>query len=156
LSEEGLELKDGLIWGEMPSESLLIKENEISFTVNLSTGQKTGFYLDQRANRKLLESFAKDRKVLDLCTYSGGFALHAAKAGAAQVDAVDISANALELAHRNAEINQFSNISFSKSDMFKYLSICQSEQKYYDLIILDPPKMTHSKGSVNNALNGYI
>jgi len=155
LSEEGLELKDGVIWGEIPQAPLIIKENGVSFEINLSTGQKTGFYLDQRTNRTLLERFAKDKTVLDLCTYSGGFALHAAKAGAIQVTAVDVSANALQLAERNAGLNGFSNVSFVKADMFKYLAQCLDNGAKFDLIILDPPKMTHSKGSVNNALNGY-
>lgn len=156
LAEEGLELKDGVIYGETPQMPLIVKENGISFEINLSTGQKTGFYLDQRASRNYLESFTKGKKVLDLCTYSGGFALHAAKAGADMVTAVDVSANALELAKRNATLNNFYNIAFVKSDMFKYLAHSQAEGTKYDLIILDPPKMTHSKGSVVNALDGYF
>jgi 23S rRNA (cytosine1962-C5)-methyltransferase len=155
LSEEGLELKDGVVYGELPLTPVIIKENGVRFEINLSTGQKTGFYLDQRANRTLLECFAKDKTVLDLCTYSGGFALHAAKT-AKQVVAVDVSANALELAGRNAELNGFSHLSFIKSDMFKYLAQCLENGVRYDLIILDPPKLTHSKGSVHNALNAYL
>ena len=156
LAEEGLELKDGIIWGEIPQEALIIKENGVSFEVNLATGQKTGFYLDQRANRTLIEKYAKGKTVLDLCTYSGGFALHAAKAGANQVTAVDVSAGALQLAERNAALNNFANISFIKSDMFKYLVDCVAGGIKYDIIVLDPPKMTHSKGSANQALTGYF
>lgn len=156
LAEEGLELKDGIIYGQIPQTPLIIRENGISFELNLTTGQKTGFYLDQKANRLLLESYVKDKTVLDLCTYSGGFALHAASSDASSVTAVDVSANALDLAWRNAELNSFSHISFIKSDMFKYLAQCIETGTKYDLIILDPPKMTHSKGSVNNALDGYF
>jgi 23S rRNA (cytosine1962-C5)-methyltransferase len=156
LSEEGLELKDGLIWGEQPFKPLLIKENGVSFEVNLSTGQKTGFYLDQRANRTLLERFTVGKTVLDLCSYTGGFALHAAKAGAISVTAVDVSASALEQAQRNAVLNGFEQIEFVKSDMFKWLDKCLAEDRSYDVVILDPPKMTHSKGSVQSALKGYL
>jgi 23S rRNA (cytosine1962-C5)-methyltransferase len=156
LAEEGLELKDGIIYGEIAQEAIIIKENGISFEVNLSTGQKTGFYLDQRANRAVIERYAKGKTVLDLCTYSGGFALHAAKAGAKEVTAVDVSANALELAEHNAALNNFNNFTFLKSDMFKYLAQCIENEVKFDIIVLDPPKMTHSKGSVNNALTGYV
>lgn len=156
LAEEGLELKDGVIFGQIPQIPLIIKENGISFEINLATGQKTGFYLDQRINRLLLESFSQDKTVLDLCTYTGGFALHAAHAGAASVTAVDVSENALQLARRNAELNNISNISFIKSDMFRFLAQSISDNIKYDIIVLDPPKMTHSKGSVNNALDGYF
>ncbi len=156
LAEEGLELQDGLVWGKLPEESIIIKENGVSFEINLATGQKTGFYLDQKANRTAVGCYSKNREVLDLCSYTGGFALHAAKAGATQVTAVDVSANALELAERNAQLNKLTNIEFIKSDMFKYLDKCVAEDKNYDLIILDPPKMTHSKGSVSSALSGYM
>jgi len=156
LQEENLELKDGTVFGSLPEEPVVISENCVLFETNLATGQKTGFYLDQRANRILLESFASGKTVLDLCTYTGGFALHAAKAGAKEVIAVDVSASALEIAKRNAELNHFTDIEFIKSDMFKYLDKCLSDSRKFDVIILDPPKMTHSKGSVNNALMGYL
>lgn len=156
LAEENLELKDGLAYGKLPDEPVVIDENGVLFEINLATGQKTGFYLDQRANRVLLEDYVKNKSVLDLCTYSGGFALHALKAGASKVTAVDISNNALDLAKRNAELNNFDNIEFNKSDMFKYLDKCLESGIKFDTIILDPPKMTHSKGSVNNALSGYL
>jgi 23S rRNA (cytosine1962-C5)-methyltransferase len=156
LAEEGLELQDGIVAGKGPSEPVIISENGVRFEVNLATGQKTGFYLDQRSNRTILENYAAGRSVLDLCTYTGGFALHAAKAGAREVTAVDVSANALELAGRNAALNGFDEIKFVKSDMFKYLDRCLSEQVKYDIIILDPPKMTRSKGAVQSALKGYL
>lgn len=156
LAEEGLELTDGLLRGDLPQDSLIIAENGVRFAVNLQTGQKTGFYLDQRANRILLDQFAAGKTVLDLCTYSGGFALHAAKAGAKAVTAVDVSAAALELAKSNAALNGFSNMEFIKSDMFKYLEKCLAEGTKYDLIVLDPPKLTRSKGSVQSALKGYL
>lgn len=156
LAEESLELKDGLIYGSAPASPLLINENGVLFEVNIATGQKTGFYCDQRANRILLESFCAGKRVLDLCTYTGGFALHAAKADALEVTAVDVSASALQLAQRNAQLNNFSNIEFIKADMFKYLDKCLNSDVRYDVIVLDPPKMTHSKGSVSSALKGYL
>jgi 23S rRNA (cytosine1962-C5)-methyltransferase len=156
LEEENLELKDGIIYGGVPETPLIISENGVRFEVNLQTGQKTGFYLDQRANRILIEQFAAGKSVLDLCTYSGGFALHAAQANAKQVTAVDVSTSALELAQRNAALNGFDNITFHKFDMFKYLEKCLAEGIKYDLIILDPPKLTRSQGSVQSALKGYL
>jgi 23S rRNA (cytosine1962-C5)-methyltransferase len=156
LAEEGLELRDGIAWGKEPQESVVISENGVRFAVNLSTGQKTGFYLDQRSNRVLLEKYASGKSVLDLCTYTGGFALHAAKAGAKDITAVDVSASALELAQQNASLNGYENIDFVKADMFKYLDKCLSEGRKFDIIVLDPPKMTHSKGAVQNALKGYL
>jgi len=156
LAEENLSLKDGIVWGEQPTQPLVINENDVLFEVNLATGQKTGFYLDQRANRTLLESFAHGKKVLDLCTYTGGFALHAAKGGAKEITAVDVSNSALELAKRNAELNKLITIEFIKADMFKYLDKCISEDRKFDLIILDPPKMTRSRGALQNALKGYL
>ncbi len=156
LEEENLVLKDGAVRGTLPENPLIISENGVRFEVNLQTGQKTGFYLDQRANRILVEQFAPGKSVLDLCTYSGGFALHAAKAGAKLVTAVDVSASALELALRNAVLNGFDNIAFHKSDMFKYLEKCLTERIKYDLIVLDPPKMTRSRGAVQGALKGYL
>jgi 23S rRNA (cytosine1962-C5)-methyltransferase len=155
LKEEGLELKDGLLWGELPAAPVLIQEQEVTFCVNLSTGQKTGFYLDQRANRSLLNSYAAGKKVLDICTYTGGFALHAAKAGASEVLAADVSPSALELAERNRAQNKLANLSFIKADMFRLLESFHAENRFFDLIILDPPKMTHARSSVQNALNGY-
>jgi 23S rRNA (cytosine1962-C5)-methyltransferase len=156
LAEEGLELSDHIAWGIEPDESVIISENGVRFEVNLATGQKTGFYLDQRSNRVLLEKYAKGKSVLDLCTYTGGFALHAAKAGASEITAVDVSATALELAQRNSTLNVFTNIDFIKADMFKYLDKCLSEDRKFDIIVLDPPKMTRSKGAVQNALKGYL
>lgn len=156
LTEENLELKDGLVYGNLPETPVIIKEDDVLFEVNLHTGQKSGFYLDQRANRSFIERFVSHKSILDLCTYSGGFALHSAKAGAKKVTAVDISASALQLAQRNTELNNIDNIEFIKSDMFKYLEKCLSEEKKYDVIVLDPPKMTHSKGAVRNALSGYL
>lgn len=156
LAEEGLQLQDGLLEGVEPSEPLVINENGVRFLVNLVTGQKTGFFLDQHSNRILLEQFAKNRTVLDLCTYTGGFALHAAKGAAKHITAVDVSAPALLLAHQNAVLNGFSNLDFIKADMFKFLDNCLENDKKIDLIILDPPKLTHTKGSVQNALKGYL
>ncbi len=156
LAEENLVLSDGLVFGSLPERPIIINENGIRFELNLATGQKTGFYLDQRANRVLLKSFAQGKSVLDLCTYTGGFALQAAGAGAESITAVDVSAPALELARRNASLNGFDSIEFVRSDMFKYLDMCLAEGRKFNLIILDPPKLTHAKGSVRSALKGYL
>jgi len=150
--EEGILATDEVVFGSAP-ERQVICENGISYYVQLNSGQKTGFYLDQRANRAYVQGLSKDRRVLDLCCYSGGFALNAKKGGAAMVQAIDVSANAITLAKENALLNNEPDIIFQQADAFRYVDTC--EQKY-DLIVLDPPKMTHSRASVANALKGYL
>ncbi len=154
--EEGLHITDGLIWGEASKEPIIIEENAIKFIVNISTGQKTGFYNDQRENRLISGQYAKGKRCLDICTYTGGFALNLASQGAQSVIAVDVSQSALLLAQQNAELNQLKNIEFHKEDGFKYLEQQIIEGKEYDLIVLDPPKFTHSKSTASQALKGYI
>lgn len=153
--EEGLEAKDGLLSGSEPESPLLIKENHIEFEVLLQTGQKTGFYLDQRENRLLARQFAKGRKCLDMCCYTGGFALNMAAGGAESVLAVDVSVSALEVAERNALRNGFHQIRFMKGDAFKTLQHLQMNGDKFDMIVLDPPKFSRSKAAQKQALSGY-
>ena len=103
---EGVELHDQLLWGEPPPADLTIDENGLCVLVNLAEGQKTGYYLDQRDNRLAVAQLCAGRRVLDAFCYSGGFGLHAAKAGAMEVLGVDASEPALELARRNAAANE--------------------------------------------------
>ncbi len=153
--EEGLEIRDGLLCGKEPGEEFLIHENGISYEVVLQTGQKTGFYLDQRENRLKVQQYAKNRKALDMCCYTGGFALNMAKAGASSVLAVDVSATALIIAERNAKRNDFSQVQFMKGDAFKTLEHLLESGEKFDLIVLDPPKFSRSKTAHKQALNGY-
>ena len=134
-----------------------ICENGIFYTVDYVNGQKTGFFLDQKYNRRAAARIAKGKTVLDCFTHTGSFALNAAKAGALHVDAVDISADAIAMTRRNAERNGLSDrMSFITADVFEYLDALAAEKsKKYDMIILDPPAFTKSTETVKSAYAGY-
>jgi 23S rRNA (cytosine1962-C5)-methyltransferase len=152
---EGLELHDGLLTGEPPPADLAIEEHGLSFLVNIAEGQKTGFYHDQRENRQMASRLAAGRRVLDAFCYTGGFGLHAAKAGAASVECVDVSESALALGRRNAERNGLSQVSFTRADVFKFLDAQVKDGQKYGLVVLDPPKFARSRGSIPEAMRGY-
>jgi len=152
---EGLQLHDGLMRGSVPSEPIAIDEVGIRFQVNLSEGQKTGFYLDQRDNRQAVARLARDRRVLDAFCYTGGFGLHAARAGAAAVLGVDVSEPALALARANASLNGLTNLTFERSDVFDRLDQLVAAGERFDLVVLDPPKFARSGPAVEDALRGY-
>lgn len=141
-----------------PSPVTKITENGIIYSVDVENGQKTGFFLDQKRNRAAAASIAPDRHILDCCTHTGSFALNAAKAGAASVTALDVSASAIELAKENAAMNGLSDkISFVEADVFDYLREKVSQHnKDFDYIILDPPAFTKSRKTVGNAEKGYL
>ncbi|MFT3882100.1 MAG: class I SAM-dependent rRNA methyltransferase [Gemmatales bacterium] len=154
--QEGLELQDGPVFGTMPTEPIIIDENGVRFQVNLAEGQKTGFYLDQRDNHLAVAKYAQGRRMLDAFSYSGGFGLHAAKAGASSVLCVDGSEGALELAKQNAELNQVSDrVTVERSDVFKYLEQAVQASEKFDLVVLDPPKFARNQSAVDTALKGY-
>lgn len=152
---EGLELHDGLLRGAPPPTDLMIEENGLHFLVNLAEGQKTGYYLDQRDNRISAARFARNCRVLDAFCYSGGFGLHAAKAGAQSVECVDASEPALMLARANAERNRLSNVTFVRSDVFEHLDRLAKNGERYGMVILDPPKFARSQSSIPEAMRGY-
>jgi 23S rRNA (cytosine1962-C5)-methyltransferase len=152
---EGLELHDQLLWGEQPPADLAIAENGMRFLVNLAEGQKTGYYLDQRDNRAAVARLCAGKRVLDCFCYTGGFGLYAANAGAAEVLGVDASEPALELARRNAALNDLAHIRFENSDVFRYLSALVSEGRKFDVVVLDPPKFARNRAAVPEALKGY-
>ncbi|HEX3152304.1 MAG TPA: class I SAM-dependent rRNA methyltransferase [Gemmataceae bacterium] len=152
---EGLELHDGLLAGEPPPSDLMIEEDGVSFLVNIAEGQKTGFYHDQRDNRRAAARLAAGRRVLDCFGYTGGFGLHAARAGATSVECVDVSEPALALGRRNAEHNGLTQVAFTRSDAFRLLDGRVRDKQQYDLIVLDPPKFARSRSSIPEALNGY-
>ncbi len=152
---EGIDLRDGLLRGQLPPDDLTIDENGLRFLVHLQEGQKTGYFLDQRDNRLLAARLAKGRTVLDAFCYTGGFGLHAARAGAVSVECVDVSAPALVLAQRNAEMNGLSNIEFVRSDVFDHLDRQVQAGRKYGMVILDPPKFARSRGSLPEAMRGY-
>jgi 23S rRNA (cytosine1962-C5)-methyltransferase len=152
---EGLELHDGPLWGQTPAEPVAVEEEGLRFLVHLAEGQKTGYYLDQRDNRKAAARLAAGRRVLDAFCYSGGFGLHAARAGAVDVVGVDSSEAALHLARANADLNGLANVRFVAADVFDHLAALVAAGERFGLVVLDPPKFARSRGAVEEALRGY-
>jgi len=152
---EGVELHDGLLWGEAPPPDLAIAENGLRFFIDLAEGQKTGYYLDQRDNRLAVARLTVGKRVLDAFCYSGGFSLHSAKAGATEVLGVDASEVALELARRNAAANGIANATFECADVFRHMADLASAGRQFDVIVLDPPKFARNRAAVPEALKGY-
>ena len=151
---EGLEQRKGLLRGSIAP--VTIDENGIVFTVDLLEGQKTGFFLDQRENRLALRRYVKDATVLDCFCNEGGFALHAAKAGASHVTAIDISEPTIERAKKNAKDNHVdSRTHFVARDAFEYLKEAVEKKQSFDVINLDPPSFAKNKRSVVRARRGY-
>lgn len=153
--KEGLKQYKGW-YGDSHPESVIteIKENGIIYEVDVENGQKTGFFLDQKYNRRAIWKLAAGRDVLDCCTHTGSFALNAAKAGAKNVTAMDISESALDMARKNAERNHL-GLSFRQGDVFEVLKQLREEHAHFDFIILDPPAFTKSRKTFNNARKGY-
>jgi 23S rRNA (cytosine1962-C5)-methyltransferase len=152
-NREGLVIKDGLVSGVMP-ENLELVENGLRFGVDLASGQKTGFFLDQRDNRRLLATYAGGASVCDCFAYSGGFTVYALAHGAKNVNTVDISKSAIALAKSNVQLNGLacSDEHFIVADVFSYL---RETTGPYNLIILDPPKFAKHPGDVEKAARGY-
>ena len=157
---EGLEQYKGWFPGfEGPSTLTQIVENGVHYHVDVENGQKTGFFLDQRLNRRALADIAKGKTVLDCFTHTGSFAFNAIMGGAKRVTAVDISEEAISTARKNAALNDFSDkgqLDFLVADVFDLLPSLEKEGKSpYDLIILDPPAFTKSRKTVKSAERGY-
>ncbi len=137
-------------------ESVLIREHGLTFNVNLSSGQKTGFYLDQRANRARVAAYCADKRVLNTFSYSGAFGVAAARAGAALVLNVDSSADALALAAENAALNGVAGrFVTQEADVFADLRARRAAGERFDVVILDPPKMAHNSGQIDKAARAY-
>ena len=147
-----LNSENGYLLGQDVDDIAL--ENGLKFYVDWQKGQKTGFFVDQRENRKLLEHYAKDRSVLNMFCYTGGFSFYAMRGGAKLVHSVDSSAKAISLTNRNVELNFPGDLRHEAyaEDAFKYLERMGSN---YDLIILDPPAFAKHKDVLRNALQGY-
>ena len=146
-------LENGFIYGHCNDDIAL--ENGLRFHVDWLKGQKTGFFIDQRENRALLESYSQGKKVLNMFCYTGGFSVYAMRGGAALVHSVDSSAKAIELTNRNVELNfpeDERHTGFCE-DAFKYLEKMNDK---YNLIILDPPAFAKHRMALHNALKGYI
>jgi len=152
--EEGLEKRVGVLWGKLENPEIEIVEQGAKFAVDIAGGHKTGFYLDQRVNRSLIRSLAKNKKILDCYAYTGGFGLNAALWGAKEVAFVESSAKNIELIKKNFEINGLDSFPYRalRADVKDYL---KSSDETFDLIVLDPPKFARHEGEVEHAKKGY-
>lgn len=149
---ERISCEDQYLFGEATVPHIA-KENNIAFSVNWVNGQKTGFFIDQRDNRKKLSEFCRGKKVLNTFCYSGGFSLYALKAGAIQVDSLDSSEKAIALVEENLKINKFQGKHNSiVADAVKYMRQLDSE---YDVIVLDPPAFAKHKNKRHQAIKAY-
>jgi 23S rRNA (cytosine1962-C5)-methyltransferase len=155
--KEGLVPVAGPIWGEVPPDLVEINENGFRFLVDIKLGHKTGFYLDQRPNRKIALPYFRGAEVLNAFVYTGGFAVYAAAGGAARIINVDSSEEALKLAERNMRRNGFGGREdvYAAADAFELLRTYRDYGWHFDAIVLDPPKFAASKAHVEAALRGY-
>ena len=149
-----IENEDDYLLGGKNVDNIAV-ENGLKFNIDWLHGQKTGFFVDQRENRKLLEHYAKGRKVLNMFCYTGGFSVYALKGGAQEVHSVDSSSKAVMLTNDNVSLNFGNDPRYTSAaeDAFKFLK--SMENDYYDLVILDPPAFAKHRGAIKNALQGY-
>ncbi len=155
---EGLAPVTGCVHGELPEGAPVIAEGAVKMEVDVVAGHKTGFYLDQRDNRRLTGEFARGRDVLNCFCYTGGFSLHALAGGAKSVLSIDSSAPALEGARRNLALNpalDAARAEWRQADVFEALRALKSEGRSFDLIVLDPPKFAPSAAHAARASRAY-
>ncbi|NBT12616.1 MAG: class I SAM-dependent rRNA methyltransferase [Planctomycetia bacterium] len=153
---EGLHLADRLVRGSAPSGPIFVHEHGLRFGIDLTEGQKTGYYLDQRDNRHVAARYAHGRRVLDMFCYSGGFAVACAVTGrAASVLAVDSSGKATALARANADLNGAANVAVETADAFERLDALAAAGERFGMVVLDPPKFARSRASLDDALRAY-
>jgi 23S rRNA (cytosine1962-C5)-methyltransferase len=150
---EGMELRSGMLRGAA-SGNVEIKVAGLKLQIDLLHSQKTGFYLDQLPNYELVAQHAKGRRVLDCFTSQGGFALACARAGASAVTGVEVGAESLRAATGNAGRNQL-EVRWVEQDVFQFLRNAEKSDEHFDLIILDPPSFTKTKGGLHDAVRGY-
>ena len=157
---EGLELRSGVLEGPAPSAPILIEINgtprrtSLQLEVDLLHGQKTGFYLDQRENYEIVAQNAQGRRVLDCFTNQAAFALACAHAGANAVTGVEANSESIGVAQKNAQRNHL-QVELKEQDVFQFLREAGKAEAQYDLIVLDPPSFTKTKGGVGDAMRGY-
>ena len=153
---EGLELRNGVLRGTLPATVEVI-ENGLRFLVDVAAGQKTGFYLDQRDNRALTETLARDKDVLNCFCYTGGFSLYALRGGAKSVLSIDASGDALHIAAENLMRNGLdaTRAEWQEADVFQALRTLRDHGRKFDLIILDPPKFAPTAAFAEKAARGY-
>ena len=150
---EGLELHTDVLRGDAPSQ-IEIEIEGVKFDIDLLHGQKTGFYLDQKHNYAMVAGYARGRRVLDCFTNQGAFALTCARAGAADVIGVEESSENIAGAKRNAARNDLP-VRWIEQDVFQFLRAAEKAEAQYDLIVLDPPSFTKTRGGLRDALRGY-
>jgi 23S rRNA (cytosine1962-C5)-methyltransferase len=151
---EGLSLVSGFLDKSFDTQ-VIIKENNFHILIDIANGQKTGYFLDQTANRAAIAPFVSQATVLDCFSHTGSFAVHAAGYGAKRVTAVDISEVAIHTAKENARLNSLTNIDFVVANAFDLLKAWTKEGRQFDVVILDPPAFTKTRGNIDNALRGY-
>lgn len=156
-SLEGLPPRSGLLWGRSLEGLVKVYENDVDYWVDVISGHKTGFYLDQRDNRADVRDLAAGRSVLDCFTYTGGFTLAAIKGGATSITSMDTSEGALDLAKENLLLNSMDPnfVEWVAEDVFQTLRKYRDRNRNFDLIILDPPKFAPTKAQVDKAARGY-
>ena len=150
---EGLE-EGSIIYGSLASPEVIFTEYDVKFSVNVIKGHKTGFFLDHRNNRHQIQKISAGKKVLDVFSYAGGFAIHALKGGAKHVTAVDISKHALSVAHNNAALNG-ATLNTMTGDAFAILTKMVAQNERFDIIILDPPAFAKAQSEIEKALMHY-
>ncbi|BDH46442.1 ribosomal RNA large subunit methyltransferase I [Salmonella enterica subsp. enterica serovar Choleraesuis] len=155
--KEGLELMQGPVLGEVPPENLIIEEHGMKLLVDIKTGHKTGYYLDQRDSRFATRRYVAGKRVLNCFSYTGGFAVSALMGDCKEVVSVDTSQDALDVARRNVEINQLdlSRADFVRDDVFKLLRRYRDNGEKFDVIVMDPPKFVENKAQLTGACRGY-
>ncbi len=154
---EGLSARSGVLHGSLPAAGVNMREHGLIYGVDVTKGHKTGFYLDQRDNRKRVGELARGREVLNCFCYTGGFTLNALAGGAASVLSVDSSAAALAQAQDNLERNGLdaARAEWQEADAFKYLRTLRDQRRSFDLIVLDPPKFAPTAAFAEKAARGY-
>lgn len=152
--KELIKYQEQCIHGETP-DSIIIKENGLKISASLKSGQKTGYYFDQRENRRIAAQYAEGQDVMDCFCYTGGFSLNAAANGAKRITSVDSSADALTNLKENFRLNGFNAPETTKADIFDYLRERNADSVKHDIVILDPPKLAKSQSAVDQALRAY-
>jgi 23S rRNA (cytosine1962-C5)-methyltransferase len=156
-AHEGLATNNDVLAGEAPPELVIVVENGITYGINIEEGQKSGFYCDQRDNRRIVAGHAKGKKVLDCFCYTGGFTLNALKNDALSVTAVDSSALAIETLKQNINLNNLdgTRVTAIQSDVNRQLRAFREEGEKFDFVILDPPKYAPSRSALDKASRAY-
>lgn len=154
---EGLQTQNIALTTTQPPENVQVKENGILYNINIAEGQKSGFYCDQRDNRKILAAHAKGKKVLDCFSYTGGFTLNALHNGATSVTSVDSSGLAIETLKENIKLNKLDTTRHTaiQSDVNKQLRAFREQDEKFDIIVLDPPKYAPSRSALDRASRAY-